>query len=185
MNSKRKPNPFEQILRHANRPKNNEDDLTKISIRFKGVKTQVVEKKRSIELHEDPNNPGTKIPYSAIETVYSLDCNGRPLDKMSDAGGCKFGCIVRRDALLTCAYCKSSICQVHAVFVGKHKYCRNGFCSVLGHTHKVLWLFYRFARFCLRSVTGITIDDEDSSSEEELFPSFDEYRKSLADEEGE
>lgn len=182
MNMKRKPDPFEQILRQASKS-NNQDDHTKTSIKHKGKETQIIEQKRNIEWREDPDNPGMMSPFTISEKVYSLDDNGRPLDNTNDASGCKYGCIVRRDSLYTCAYCKRSICQIHAVFVGRKKYCKTGFCSVLGRTHKVLWLVYRFGKFCLRAVTAIGIDDEDSGTEEDLFSSSEDDRYSLVDEE--
>ena len=125
------------------------------------------------------------VPYLSSEVIYSLDDNGKPLGSINNAGGCVHGCIVRKDSLFRCSWCKSNACQRHSIFLGKRTYCKRGFCSVIGRTHKTLWLIYRFLMFLYQSVTGIRSEDEDSYSEEEFFPTSDDDTDALVDAERE
>ena len=181
---RRKPDPFEEMLRQAGKPKR-EDDLVKNSVRFRGVENLVVEKRRNIEWREDPNNPGMMIPYLSSSVIYNLDDNGRPFGSINNAGSCIYGCIVRKDNLVRCSRCKVSVCLRHSIFVGRRTYCQRRLCSVIGWTHKVLWLLYRFLMFIYQSVTGTRSDDEDSYSEEEFFSSSDNNADKLIEAERE
>lgn len=177
---KQKSDPYEEIMKQAS--KDNHDDTIKYSVRYRDKEASVQDKRRDIEMREDPDNPGVFVPYSRTILVYDLDDNGNLFGSLSNAGGCAFGCIVRADSLIKCSRCQSNICTHHAIFITRERaYCKKGLCRITGNLIRIMLVLYQIFGFFARSVFR---SDADSTSEESLF-SQDSYTQELADSEKE
>ena len=162
---RRQDDSLEGMLGQRNR-QNQQDDEVSMSVRYGDIEEPIIISRRRIEWREDPQNPGIMVPYTVNEVVYSTDDNGNPLGTTKKAGGCSFGHIVDKKTLSDCSICHSNICRRHTITVGSRKFCRGGFCFVMGALAWSSWLVFRMVAFCIMSILGIHRDEEPDVTEE-------------------
>ena len=139
---------YEELLRRTAQREEQCEDVVIEYVVIDGKEVPIQETINELEWIADPEDPESLIPHTVRHKKTRLADLGKPFGRLTNVGGCHFGCVVRVSDLFVCRFCRRRACLRHVRFLaGKRAFCIRPVCYILGRSYQLLRFIYKIIIF--------------------------------------